>query len=92
MVSELCCALDGIGEVIGFSRETVVIIVKWRSVLVNDGPFWFFPMSGEEDDGLGLRILLLYLLKLLIEDSMLFLVDEGHGASTVSDKNRCHCD
>lgn len=90
MVPELCRAPNGISEVVGLRRKAIVIVVKRRSIVVDDGPILFLPMGGEEDDGFGLWILLLYLLELFVEEGVLLLVDERHGASSMRDEDRCH--
>lgn len=55
--------------------------------MVDDGPLLLLPMRREEQDGLGLRVLSPYLLELLVEEGVLLLVDERHGAAAVGDED-----
>lgn len=85
-------AADGVGEVVGLSGEAVVVIVEGRGVVVEDRPLLLLPVRREQQDGLGLRELLLDALELLVEKGMFLLVDKRHGTATVRDENRCHRD
>lgn len=58
--------------------------------MIQDSPLALLPVSGEEQDGLGLRICLFNILKLFVEESVFLLVDERHGSATVSDEDRSH--
>ncbi len=90
VVSQFRSAADGISQVIGLSRESIVIIIKGRVIWVNHRPLVFFPVRWKQYYGLRLGVLFFNLLKLLIELSMVLLVDERHGSSTVGDKDWSH--
>lgn len=90
MVPELCSAADRISKVVSLRRKAIIIIVERRIVLINDRPIIFLPMRREEKYGLGLRIRLLNILKLFVEECMFLLVDEWHWSTAMSDKDRSH--
>jgi len=86
LVSKLDRAFDGICEIVGLRRKTIIVIIE-RSVIVNHGPLLLFPMSRKQQDGLWLRKLCLDVLKLFVKKGVLFFIDKRHGSSSVSDKN-----
>ena len=58
--------------------------------MIQDSPLVLFPVCGEEQDGLGLRVCLFKSLKLFVEESVFLLVDERHWSAPVSDEDRSH--
>lgn len=44
-VSEFYSAGSWVFELVGFFGKTVVVVVKVRIVVVQDRPFWLFPVS-----------------------------------------------
>jgi hypothetical protein len=85
-ISDICVAADGVSEVVGLRGEAVVVVVVGRTVIVDHGPVVLFPVGGKEDNGLWVGVSLLNVLELLVHEGMFLLVDEGHGAASVSDE------
>lgn len=90
MLPQLHCASNRIGKVIGLWRESIIVIIKWRMVMIHDSPLTLLPVCREEQDGLRLRVRLFNILKLFVEESVFLLVDERHGSTAVSDEDRGH--
>jgi hypothetical protein len=86
LVSKLGRAFDGICEIVGLRRKTIVIVIERRSVIVNQCPLLLIPMSRKQQDGLWMRKMCLDVQKLIVKKGVLFFIDKRHGSSSVSDK------
>ena len=87
MFSELGCAAHRVGEVVGLGRESSVVVVKGRMIMIKDSPRVFLPMGRKDDHSFRLRESLSNSVKVLYHEFVGFSLDERIGSSSMGDED-----